>query len=193
MPVISKLTNLDTLNDIISAIKEYADKRGYTAVSILKLEDNSEDDIANTRWDVEIVYLAPNNSKTLTWQKLLYLKGQLMDAKEFHARHNEFYPKSPCSHKSCSHTCSHCEKEEEHTDAFTIIEVEFPTKNGGYNPHGRKYNYVTLLSLCIGDEVFAPTRFGNSKARVTRVNVPLREIYDVNFDDLLEVEEIYKG
>lgn len=54
-----------------------------------------------------------------------------------------------------------------------IIGVKFEDKyhaEGGFS--GRQYSYFAGIPLTVGDIVIAPTRYGESKAMVTEVNLP---------------------
>ncbi len=81
---------IDLMIDILSKIKTYADKNGYTNVEVLRVEDSTWSAPANERYDVEIVYTGKDNKPIR--QKLLMLKGELLDGIEFHKRFREFYP-----------------------------------------------------------------------------------------------------
>ena len=45
---------------------------------------------------------------------------------------------------------------------------------------GKEYSYYTDLQLEVGDLVEAPTKYGTSIAKVTRINIPEEEIKDIN-------------
>ena len=82
---------LDEVVRITSLIKEYADKHNLKDVELLEVEDNRWEDEVNQRIDVEIVY--PDTKGIMIQQKLLILKGEILDGKEFHKRAEEFYPR----------------------------------------------------------------------------------------------------
>lgn len=44
---------------------------------------------------------------------------------------------------------------------------------------GKEYSYYTDLQLEVGDLVEAPTKYGTSIAKVTRINIPEEEIKDI--------------
>ena len=44
---------------------------------------------------------------------------------------------------------------------------------------GKEYSYYTDLQLEVGDLVEAPTKYGTSIAKVTRINMPEEEIKDI--------------
>lgn len=80
---------LDKVFEICQKVKEYADKNGLKDVVLHHVEDNVWSDAINQRYDIEIRYRINGH---LIEQKLLMLKGEILDGKEFHARHDEFYP-----------------------------------------------------------------------------------------------------
>ena len=49
-------------------------------------------DAKNNRYDIELRYIDEN--RQIMGQKLLYIKGEIIDGIEFHKRHDEFYPDS---------------------------------------------------------------------------------------------------
>lgn len=60
-----------------------------------------------------------------------------------------------------------------------IIAVKY---EDNFNPRtfsGKSYSYFTNLDLAIGDIVQAPTKYGASIARVTRINILEEEIEDI--------------
>lgn len=60
-----------------------------------------------------------------------------------------------------------------------IIAVKYENT---FNPRtfsGKSYSYFTNLDLSIGDIVQAPTKYGSSIARVTRINILEEEIEDI--------------
>ena len=79
--------------DIMAQVKAYTEKKGIKDATIITIEDNSEYDTDNQRYDIEIVYVGEGKPEwATTTQKLLYLKGEVIDGLEFHRRANEFYP-----------------------------------------------------------------------------------------------------
>ncbi len=57
-----------------------------------------------------------------------------------------------------------------------IVSVKYEDK---YNPKtfsGKAYSYFSSLKLEVGDIVEAPTKFGNSIARVSEINIPEERI-----------------
>ncbi len=81
--------SLDKVIEIVSKIKAYADKKKLKDVILHSVEDSSWSDSENGRIDVEIRFR--NNKNQLIQQKLLILKGEVIDGEEFHKRHDEFY------------------------------------------------------------------------------------------------------
>lgn len=60
-----------------------------------------------------------------------------------------------------------------------IIGVKYEDKFVKRTFGGKSYSYFTNLKLDIGDIVEAPTQFGTSIARVSRINVPPQEIESI--------------
>ena len=59
------------------------------------------------------------------------------------------------------------------------ISVKYEDEHWPKTFGGREYSYHTDLPLEVDDIVEAPTKYGTSYAKVTRVNVPEEEIEDV--------------
>lgn len=56
-----------------------------------------------------------------------------------------------------------------------LVQVQFRSRYGeGYG--GAAYTYIADTTLAVGDIVTVPTKFGNSEARVSRVDVPETEV-----------------
>ena len=56
-----------------------------------------------------------------------------------------------------------------------LVQVQFKSRYGdGYG--GACYTYVADVPLVVGDIVTVPTKFGDSEARVCRVDVPEDEV-----------------
>ena len=56
-----------------------------------------------------------------------------------------------------------------------IVQVQFKNRYGeGYG--GTNYTYIADVPVSVGDIVKVPTRYGDSEAKVSRVNVPEDEI-----------------
>lgn len=87
----SYAVDLNTAAAILNKVKDYARKKGLENVTLHSIEDNSYADVKNHRWDIEIMYTS--KSGRLVLQKLLWLKGELLDGIEFHNRFEEFYGK----------------------------------------------------------------------------------------------------
>lgn len=86
----NNVCDLFTTCKILEKVKAYAKAKGYKNVTLCTIEDNSMEDIKNGRWDIEIMH--SSESGQLFRQKLLWLKGELLDGIEFHNRFTEFYP-----------------------------------------------------------------------------------------------------
>jgi hypothetical protein len=80
--------NLDKVEEIVTLVKEYTETHNLENVELYSVEDNTWCDVTNKRYDIWIRYHQDNQ---LCEQKLLILKGQILDGKEFHRRHHEFY------------------------------------------------------------------------------------------------------
>jgi len=79
---------LDKILYICNKVKEYATKHNLENVVLETIEDNRWSDSKNQRYDITISYYKGDH----IWeQKLLLLKGELIDGKECHRRFNEFY------------------------------------------------------------------------------------------------------
>ncbi len=83
--------SLKKVVEITSKVSDYCAKNKIVDPELLYVEDSSWADKANERIDIEIRYT--NKDGILMQQKLLMLKGEIIDGKEFHKRYNEFYPK----------------------------------------------------------------------------------------------------
>ncbi len=60
-----------------------------------------------------------------------------------------------------------------------IVSVKYEDK---YNPKtfsGKSYSYFSSTPLEVGDIVEAPTKFGNSIARVSEINIPEEKIRSI--------------
>ena len=60
-----------------------------------------------------------------------------------------------------------------------IISVKYEYKFIPRTFGGKSYSYFTILELNEGDIVKAPTQYGISIARVSRINIPKEEIKDI--------------
>jgi hypothetical protein len=83
--------SLKKICEITGLLKEYADKHDYRNVELLYVEDNTWSDEVNQRYDIEITYVGDSGPH---WQKLLIMKGEVIDGLEFHKRYEEFYPEN---------------------------------------------------------------------------------------------------
>ncbi len=83
---------LDTIEDIIAKVKAYGSLHSLD-INMIEIENTSYTDVANNRYDISIKY---NNEKSQPIsQKLLYLKGDIVDGKTLHANFEKYYPKEP--------------------------------------------------------------------------------------------------
>ena len=81
------------INDVVTLTKHYADVNHFNIIE-MELENNSWSDVRNNRYDITITYRNINDdeNKTLIRQKLLFLQGDLVDGKTFHANFQKYYP-----------------------------------------------------------------------------------------------------
>ena len=86
---------VDIAADITSKIKEHMDNAGIKDAGIYRIEDQSYADPVNNRFDIEVDYSLDGR---MVRQKLLYLKGEIVDGVDFHRRFKEFYPDRTESH-----------------------------------------------------------------------------------------------
>lgn len=56
-----------------------------------------------------------------------------------------------------------------------LVQVQFQSKYDN-DFSGKHYTYITDHALRVGDIVTVPTQYGDSKARVCRVDVPEQEV-----------------
>ncbi len=82
---------LETINEVVSKVKEYADKKGFKEVRLVEVEDNTWSDPVNQRFDITIRYHDNMPGSIEMQRKLLMLKGEVIDGEEFHKRRKEFY------------------------------------------------------------------------------------------------------
>ena len=85
-----KKWELKTLQMIISLISGYCEKHSFEDVALVSVEDNTWSDPDNKRFDIWVEYTKEDKRFQ---QKLLILKGEILDGDEFHKRHDEFYPR----------------------------------------------------------------------------------------------------
>ena len=76
------------LDSIEKQTSVYAAGHGLKNMKIETIENNAWSDPKNERYDIEISF-ARNPFRR--WQKLLFLKGELIDGENFHRRFSEFY------------------------------------------------------------------------------------------------------
>lgn len=80
---------LDVLASICTQTLDYANKRGYKNVILESIEDNTLTDPANQRYDIQILF--DRTEENVIGQKLLMMKGEVIDCKTFHRRYEEYY------------------------------------------------------------------------------------------------------
>lgn len=66
-----------------------------------------------------------------------------------------------------------------------IVQVQF-RKSFGEGYGGTNYTYIADVPLQVGDIVEVPTRYGPSRARVSRIDVPADEV-PTEFGGLLHI------
>ena len=83
---------LDKVISIVTKVKEYTDRNGIKDPELHEVEDLSweKGEEINKRINVRIRYFKDNQ---LYERWLMIMKGEVIDGKEFHKRHNEFYPR----------------------------------------------------------------------------------------------------
>lgn len=59
------------------------------------------------------------------------------------------------------------------------VSVKYEDEHWPKTFKGREYSYYTKLPLEVDDIVEAPTRYGSSYAKVTKINIPEEEIEDI--------------
>jgi hypothetical protein len=80
---------LETVLEIVTKVKEYADSHGIDGVYLHEVEDLTYEDPENQRYNIDIRYINENNS--LIQQRLLMLKGTVYNCNEVHKRRDEFF------------------------------------------------------------------------------------------------------
>ena len=75
---------------IINEVEKYCHSHEIAQYNIMSIEDSTWSDPVNQRHDVSLRY---HKDGHFLEQKLLFLKGELLDGKEFHKRVEEFYPR----------------------------------------------------------------------------------------------------
>lgn len=76
-------------------------------------------------------------------------------------------------------------------DGKQLVAVKYRDKVDKTLFSSRDYTYYTKLPLQIGDIVKCPTKFGASIGKVSRLNVPEKEVEKFK-DALKEIDEYYK-
>lgn len=59
------------------------------------------------------------------------------------------------------------------------VSVKYEDEHWPRTFKGGEYSYYTELALEVGDIVEAPTRYGSSYAKVTKINIPEEQIEDI--------------
>lgn len=82
---------LEKVLNIVTKVKDYTDKNGIDDPELHEVEDLSweKGEETNQRINVKIRYLQDTK---LYEQWLMIMKGEVIDASEFHKRYHEFYP-----------------------------------------------------------------------------------------------------
>ena len=75
---------------IIDEVEKYCLTHEIEEYNIVSIEDSTWSDPVNQRHDVSLRY---HKNGHFLEQKLLFLKGELLDGEEFHKRAEEFYPR----------------------------------------------------------------------------------------------------
>lgn len=70
---------------------------------------------------------------------------------------------------------------------YKIVGVKYEDRFEKKTFSGREYSYYAGVDLEVGDIVEVPTRYGKSIAKVTRVNIPEKEIE--NIKDYMKIIE----
>jgi len=87
--------SINKLCNIITELKKYSEEKKLIMSSLLSVEDNSDQDKKNDRYDIEIAYKAyDDNGMHYNIEKLLFLQGKIIDAKTFHRKIRDFYTPS---------------------------------------------------------------------------------------------------
>ena len=82
---------LDKVIDIVTKVKAYTDGKGINDPELHEVEDLSweKGEEINQRINVRIRYFKENK---LYERWLMIMRGEVLDADEFHKRRSEFYP-----------------------------------------------------------------------------------------------------
>ncbi len=83
---------LDKIKSIVDLLSDYAESHGLKDVVLVSVEDSTWSDSANQRYDIYVEY--PSESGQPVQQKLLILKGEVIDGRTLHERFEEFYPET---------------------------------------------------------------------------------------------------
>ena len=80
---------LDIMSEVTTNLMFYSNKHGLKDVYLECIEDCRYSDPENERYNIDILYT--NEKGNVTRQRLLYLKGEVLDGTAFHERFEEFY------------------------------------------------------------------------------------------------------
>lgn len=81
---------LKDITDVLQKVQEYVIKKGFKDPVLCSFEDARWEDPANQRFDIVIEYIDDDTCHRVR-QKLLILKGEVIDGNTFHKRFSEFY------------------------------------------------------------------------------------------------------
>ena len=89
---------IEKVKEVVDKVSEYAKAHNLKNVMLRCVEDQTWEDPVNQRYNIEISYyeektLDSRSYNTMIVQNLLLMKGEIVTAKEFHKRFEEFYPK----------------------------------------------------------------------------------------------------
>lgn len=82
---------ISELKKVLDAIENYRLKKlsDCESLRVCSLEKNLKSKDKNDRVDIEVNYI---HNGQFIYQKLLMMKGEVVDGSEFHKRFQEFYP-----------------------------------------------------------------------------------------------------
>lgn len=89
--VLNNTWSVEKVLEITSKIDDYCQRHGIRNAELCTVEDNTWQDTANMRYDIQIRYV-DDKSGHLVNQKLLMLKGEVLDGKTFHKNFKKYYP-----------------------------------------------------------------------------------------------------
>ena len=83
---------LKEITDILVKVQKYTEDKKLKDATLVYFEDSRWEDPINQRFDIDIQYVDETTNHYIR-QKLLILKGEVIDGETFHKRYNEFYGK----------------------------------------------------------------------------------------------------